>query len=69
MRVDTPLGEYPFQIRRLERREEGVVIVGLIAGLKSDLILERRELLATAATVAAIFGSAAILGYLRRASR
>lgn len=46
-----------------------MAIVGLIAGLRSDLILERRELLAAATAAAVILGSAAALGYLRRASR
>jgi hypothetical protein len=69
MRVGTPLGEYPFEFRRIERRDDGVAVVGIVAGLKSDLILNRREALAAGATVTAALAAAAALGYLRRASR
>lgn len=39
MRVGTPLGEYPFEFRRLERRGRGVAIVGDLAGFESSVVL------------------------------
>ena len=39
MRVGTPLGEYPFEFKRLERRGRGVAIVGELAGLESSVVL------------------------------
>jgi hypothetical protein len=68
VKVSTPLGSYPLELRGLERREDGVAIVGLVAGLKADLVLERRELLALGAA-AALLAAAAASGYLRRAAR
>lgn len=69
MKVGTPLGEYPLEIRRIELRDGGVAVVALVAGLKSDLILGRREMFALGAVTALALGAAAVLGYLRRASR
>jgi hypothetical protein len=38
VRVGTPLGEYPFEFRRLERRGLGVAIVGNLAGFESSVL-------------------------------
>lgn len=38
MRITTPFGEYPFVYRRVERREDGVAIVGTVAGIESAVI-------------------------------
>jgi hypothetical protein len=69
VKVDTPLGEYPFEFRRLERRGADVVIVGLVGGLKSELVVSRGEALAALGVAAGALSAAAALGYLRRASR
>jgi hypothetical protein len=69
VKVDSPLGAYPVQFRRVEHREDGVAIVALVAGLKSDLILERRELLAATGAILGTIAAAGALGYLWRASR
>jgi hypothetical protein len=44
MRVATPLGEYPFEFRRLERRGRAVAIVGTVAGLESSVVLGPEDL-------------------------
>ena len=35
MKLNTPLGEYPFEFSRLERREGARAVVGTIAGIES----------------------------------
>ncbi|MFN8216611.1 MAG: hypothetical protein U0R71_08440 [Solirubrobacterales bacterium] len=68
MRVNTALGEYPFEFRRVERRGDTVAIVGVVAGLESTVVLERDDLLRLARVVAVPLAAAAFLGYrcLRR---
>jgi hypothetical protein len=44
VKVGTPLGTYPFAFRRLERRDEGLAIVGLVAGLESSVVVEAADL-------------------------
>jgi hypothetical protein len=44
VRVGTPLGEYPFEFRRVERRGDSIAIVGTVAGLESSLVVDRRDL-------------------------
>ena len=48
MKVNTPLGQYPFEFRRIERRGATLVIVGTVAGLESSVVLGREDLLAVA---------------------
>ncbi len=43
MKVGTPFGEYPFEYRRVERREDGVAIVGTVAGIESTVVLDRDD--------------------------
>lgn len=44
MKVGTPFGEYPFELRRVERRGSEVVVVGLVAGLQSSVVLGPEDL-------------------------
>jgi hypothetical protein len=44
VKVGTPLGEYPFEFRRIERRGATVVVVGTVAGLESTVVLEAADL-------------------------
>lgn len=66
MKVETPLGSYPFEFRRLERRRDGVAIVGLVAGLESSLVLGSEDLRAAARVLAPPLAAVAFLSYLRR---
>jgi hypothetical protein len=43
MKVGTPFGEFPFEYRRVERSEDGIVIVGLVAGLESKVVLDASD--------------------------
>jgi hypothetical protein len=43
VKVGTPFGEFPFEFRRIERREDGVAIVGLVAGLESRVVLDKGD--------------------------
>jgi hypothetical protein len=43
VKVGTPFGEYPFVYRRIERREDGVAIVGTVAGIESTVVLDRDD--------------------------
>lgn len=61
MKVGTPLGEYPFEFRRLERREGGVAIVGTLAGIESAVVLGPEDLAALAKRAALPLAVAALL--------
>ena len=58
MRVGTPFGEYPFQYRGLERRPDGLAIVGTVAGVESSVVFDkddaRRAAVALAVPAAAL---------------
>lgn len=43
MRVGTPFGEYPFQYRRLERRPDGLAVVGTVAGIESTVVFGKDD--------------------------
>jgi hypothetical protein len=48
VRVGTPLGEYPFEFRRVERRGTSVAVVGIVAGLESSVVVDFDDLRAAA---------------------
>jgi hypothetical protein len=66
VKVGTPLGEYPFQFRRIERRGAEVAVVGLVAGLESSVVLGPGDLRAAARRVAPPLAIVALLLALRR---
>jgi hypothetical protein len=43
MKVGTPFGEFPFEYRRVERRKDGVAIVGQVAGVESAVVFDRTD--------------------------
>ncbi len=43
MKVGTPFGEYPFEYRRLERRADGIAIVGTVAGIESTVAFDKDD--------------------------
>jgi hypothetical protein len=68
VKVGTPLGEYPFEFRRVERRANGVAIVGHVAGLESSVVLDIDDLRAAARVLALPVAAVALL-YLRSCRR
>lgn len=67
MRVGTPLGEYPFEFKRLERRAGGIAIVGNLAGFESSVVLGPEDAATVARRVALPLAAAALLvAYARR---
>ncbi len=67
MRVSTPFGEYPFKYRRLERRADGLAIVGTVAGVDSSIVFGRDDARRAAAALAV--PAALALAVLLRARR
>lgn len=67
MRVGTPLGEYPFEFKRLERRGGGIAIVGNLAGFESSVVLGPDDAMTVVRRVALPLAAAALLvAYARR---
>jgi hypothetical protein len=67
VRVGTPLGEYPFEFRRIERRGSSIAVVGIVAGLESSVVLDGDDLRAAVKYVALPLGAAALVAaYLAR---
>ena len=69
MRVGTPFGEYPFQYRRLERRPDGLAIIGTVAGIESTVVLDRSDAERAARALAVPVAAAALLVAARAARR
>jgi hypothetical protein len=40
VRVGTPFGEYPFEYRRIERRPDGLAVIGTVAGIESTVVFD-----------------------------
>jgi hypothetical protein len=68
VKVGTPFGEFPFEYRRVERRKDGVAIVGTVAGLESSVVLDRTDA-ECAAKVLAVPAVALSLYLLTRSRR
>lgn len=69
MRIKTPLGEYPFEFARLERRDGGLAVIGTVAGFESVVFLNRDEVLRAAGLLAAPVALGAVLGLLAGRTR
>jgi hypothetical protein len=59
VKVNTPLGEYPFEFRGIERRGPTIVISGTVAGLESSAVLGRDDLVAAVKALAPALALAA----------
>ncbi len=68
MKVGTPFGEFPFQYRRVERRADGLAIVGTVAGIESTVVLEKDDALRAAKALAVPAAAVALL-FVARARR
>ena len=68
MKVGTPFGEFPFEYRRVERREDAVAIVGQVAGVESAVVFDRTDAL-RAAKVLAVPAAALTVALIARARR
>jgi hypothetical protein len=70
VKVGTPFGEYPFKYRRVERRPDGVAVVGTVAGIESTVVFDgedaRRAALALAVPAAAVALALAVRAGRRR---
>jgi hypothetical protein len=69
MKVGTPLGEYPFEFRRVERRGHEVVFVGLVAGMESSVVLGPEDLRRALRGVGPALAVAALVLALRHRAR
>ena len=69
MKVGTPFGEYPFEYRRIERRPDGIAIVGTVAGLESTVVLGKDDARQAAKALAVPAAAAALFLLARRARR
>ena len=67
MKVGTPFGEYPFEYRRVERRSDGVAVVGTVAGIESTVVFDRDDALRAAKALAVPVGALALLLVARAA--
>jgi len=43
VKIGTPFGEFPFVYRKIERRDDGVAIVGTVAGVDSRVVFDRDD--------------------------
>jgi hypothetical protein len=43
VKIGTPFGEFPFVYRRIERRDDGVAIVGTVAGVDSRVVFDKDD--------------------------
>jgi hypothetical protein len=68
VKIGTPFGEFPFVYRRVERREDGVAIVGTVAGVDSRVVFDKDDG-RRAALVLGIPVAAALLLLARRVRR
>ena len=69
MRVGTPFGEYPFEYRRLERRPDGLAVVGTVAGIDSTVVFDKDDARRAAKLLAVPVAAAALLGLARLSRR
>jgi len=66
VRVGTPLGEYPFEFRRVERRRHSIAFVGIVAGLESSVIVDPEDVSDLVRRVVLPIGAAALFLAYRR---
>jgi hypothetical protein len=65
VKVGTPFGEHPFVYRRVERRDDGVAIVGTVAGIESTVVLDGDDARRAAKALAVPAAAGALLLFSR----
>jgi hypothetical protein len=65
MKIETPFGAYPFQVRRIERRGGSIAVVGTPAGLETSVIVGLDDLWVGAKVLAPAAAAALLVTYLR----
>jgi hypothetical protein len=68
VRVGTPFGEYPFKYRRIERRPDGLAVLGTVAGVDSTVVFDKDDARALAKALAVPAALATLL-LIARATR
>jgi hypothetical protein len=66
VKVGTPLGEYPFEFRRVERRGNSIAIVGIVAGLESSVVFGAEDVRVLAGRLTLLIGAVALIFAYRR---
>jgi hypothetical protein len=66
MKVGTPFGEFPLEYRRIERRGNEVVVVGIVAGLESKVVFGPADFARAGQVVAGAAALALAMRALRR---
>jgi hypothetical protein len=65
VKVGTPFGEYPFEYRRTERRDDGFAVVGTVAGIESTVVFDKDDARRAAKVLAVPAAAAALLLLLK----
>jgi hypothetical protein len=66
VKIGTPFGEFPFVYRRIERRDDGVAIVGTVAGVDSRVVFDGDDARRAAIVLAVPVAAAALVLLARR---
>jgi len=66
VKIGTPFGEFPFVYRRIERREDGVAIVGTVAGVDSRVVFDKDDARRAAVVLGVPVAAAALVLLARR---
>jgi hypothetical protein len=69
MKIGTPFGEFPFEFRRVERRDDGLAVVGTVAGLESTVVLDKDDAVRAAKVLVVPLGAIALLVLARSRAR
>jgi hypothetical protein len=67
VKIGTPFGEFPFVYRRIERRDDGIAVVGTVAGVDSRVVFDWDD--ARRATIALSVPVGAALVLIARSRR
>jgi hypothetical protein len=66
MKVGTPFGEYPFEYERLERRADGIAVIGTVAGIPSNVVFDCDDAVRAGKALGAVAALIVVVRALRR---